>query len=138
MADKGAELETIAEHYETHELTEDEITNAEPGEQVAAESAMIATSLRLPKPVMDEVRRRARERGLKPTAVMREWIEAAIADVDEPVPLSVITAAAAEYQHLKAGSKERTARILRHFERARNWEAVGRAERLHRTEKRER
>ncbi|MET8625541.1 hypothetical protein ABZW30_17640 [Kitasatospora sp. NPDC004669] len=102
MTDNGAELEAIVEYYETHELTEDEIMNAEPGEQVAAESVMITTSLRLPKPVMDEVRRRARERGLKPTAIMREWIEAAIADVDEPVPLSVITAAVAEYQHRKA------------------------------------
>ncbi|MFF2544158.1 hypothetical protein ACFVUY_16515 [Kitasatospora sp. NPDC058063] len=102
MTDNGADLEAIAEYYETHELSEDEIMSAEPGEPVAAESVMITTSLRLPKPVMDEVRRRARERGLKPTAIMREWIEAAIADVDEPVPLSVITAAVAEYQHRKA------------------------------------
>ncbi|MFI2610154.1 hypothetical protein [Kitasatospora sp. NPDC018619] len=39
---------------------------------------------------------------MKPTAIMREWIEGAIADLDEPVPLSVITAAVAEYQQLKA------------------------------------
>ncbi|MFJ4189071.1 hypothetical protein [Kitasatospora sp. NPDC089509] len=102
MADGSREFEAIAEHYGTHELTEDEITAAEPGEQVAAESVMISTSLRLPKPVMDEVRRRARERGVEPTAVMREWIQAAIADVDQPVPLSVITAAVAEYQHRRA------------------------------------
>ncbi|MFJ8476301.1 hypothetical protein [Kitasatospora sp. NPDC094011] len=102
MADGSGEFEAIAEHYGMHELTEDEIMTAEPGKQVAAESVMISTSLRLPKPVMDEVRRRARERGVKPTAIMREWIEAAIADLDEPVPLSVITAAVAEYQHRKA------------------------------------
>ncbi|MFJ3216203.1 hypothetical protein ACIPLC_09810 [Kitasatospora sp. NPDC086801] len=53
---------------------------AEPAEPLAAESVMTATSLRLPKPVMDGVRHRARERGLKPTAVMREWTEAAVAD----------------------------------------------------------
>ncbi|MFD8754260.1 hypothetical protein ACFV0O_25240 [Kitasatospora sp. NPDC059577] len=102
MTDNGAELEAIAEYYETHELTEDEVMSAEPGERATADSVMITTSLRLPKPVMDEVRRRARERGLKPTAIMREWIEAAVADLDEPVPLSVITAAVAEYQHRKA------------------------------------
>ncbi|MFF3111812.1 hypothetical protein ACFVSN_21780 [Kitasatospora sp. NPDC057904] len=102
MMDNGADLEAIAEYYETHELTEEEIMSAEPAEPVPAEAVMITTSLRLPKPVMDEVRRRARERGLKPTAIMREWIEAAIADLDEPVPFSVITAAVAEYQHRKA------------------------------------
>ncbi|MGW3039404.1 hypothetical protein ACWC9T_04980 [Kitasatospora sp. NPDC001159] len=97
---------------------------------------MIATSLRLPKPVMDEVRRRARERGLKPTAVMREWIEAAVADPDEPlVPLSVIAAAVAEYQHRKVEPKEDAAGLARHFARARSWEAIGHAERLHRTGK---
>ncbi|MFJ7246175.1 hypothetical protein ACIQWA_16170 [Kitasatospora sp. NPDC098652] len=102
MTDNGAELEAIAEYYETHELTEDEIMSAEPAEPLAPESVMITTSLRLPKPVMDEVRRRARERGVKPTAIMREWIEAAIANVDDSVPVSVITAAVAEYQHRKA------------------------------------
>ncbi|MFE6053372.1 hypothetical protein ACFQ6N_21660 [Kitasatospora sp. NPDC056446] len=102
MTDNGADLEAIAEYYETHELTEDEVMAAEQGEPVAAESVMITTSLRLPKPVMDEVRRRARERGVKPTAIMREWIESALADLDEPVPFSVITAAVAEYRHRRA------------------------------------
>jgi Arc/MetJ family transcription regulator len=34
-----------------------------------------------------------------------------------------------------AGKQERAARIARHFERARHWEAVEDAERLHRAEK---
>ncbi|MEV6977176.1 CopG family antitoxin [Kitasatospora sp. NPDC093806] len=102
MTDNGADLEALAEYYETHELTEDEIMAAEPVEPVPVESVMITTSLRLPKPVMDEVRRRAQARGVKPTAIMREWIEAAVADQDVVVPLSVITAAVAEYQHRKA------------------------------------
>ncbi|MBO1416181.1 hypothetical protein [Streptomyces sp. FH025] len=130
MAGGGVELEAIAEYYETHELTEDEIMGAEPGEPVAAESVMIATSLRLPKPVMDEVRRRARERGLTPTAIMREWIEAAVAVPDEVVPLSVVVAAAARYQQ-----QERAARVDQHFRRARHWEALEAAEHLHRAEK---
>ncbi|MBD0691229.1 hypothetical protein [Streptomyces sp. CBMA123] len=105
---------------------------------------MITTSLRLPKPVMDEVRRRARERGMKPTAVMREWIEAAVADVDEPVPLSVTAAAVAEHQQRRSAvaAEGREARgeglsaVEWHFARARSWEAIDRAERLHRAEKR--
>ncbi|MFD7598729.1 hypothetical protein ACFV6D_37615 [Kitasatospora sp. NPDC059812] len=130
MADKDAGLKAVAEHYGTHELTEDEIMSAEPAEPLAAESVMITTSLRLPEPVMDEVRRRARERGLKPTAIMREWIEAAVADLEQPVPPSVVIAAAARYQ-----LRERAARSALHFERARHWEAVGQAERLHQAEK---
>ncbi|MGW6918122.1 CopG family antitoxin [Kitasatospora sp. NPDC054939] len=102
MTDHGGADETVAEYYDTHELTEEEIASAEQGPVREAESVMITTSLRLPKPVMDEVRRRARARGVKPTAIMREWIEAAIADQEASVPLSVITAAVAEYQHRTA------------------------------------
>ncbi|MFB7470931.1 CopG family antitoxin [Kitasatospora sp. NPDC056184] len=102
MTDNGADLEALAEFYETHELTEDEIMAAEPVDAPPAESVMITTSLRLPKPVMDEVRQRAQARGIRPTAIMREWIEAAVADQEAVVPLSVITAAVAEYQHRKA------------------------------------
>ncbi|MFE7560651.1 CopG family antitoxin [Kitasatospora sp. NPDC057500] len=102
MTDNGADLEALAEFYETHELTEDDIMAAEPAEPIPTESVMITTSLRLPKPVMDEVRRRAQARGIKPTVIMREWIEAAVADQEVVVPLSVITAAVAEYQHRKA------------------------------------
>ncbi|WP_033822669.1 hypothetical protein [Kitasatospora sp. MBT63] len=53
-------------------------------------------------PVMDTVRRRAAERGVGPTATVREWIEAAVADESAVVPLSVITAAVAEYRHRRA------------------------------------
>lgn len=102
MTDNGAEIEALAEYYETHELTEEEVMSAEPAEAQPADSVMITTSLRLPKPVMDEVRRRAQIRGVKPTAIMREWIEAAVADQETAVPLSVITAAVAEYQYRKA------------------------------------
>ncbi|MGK4583874.1 hypothetical protein [Kitasatospora sp. HPMI-4] len=102
MTDNGNETDALAEYYETHELTEDEIMGAEPAEARPADTVMITTSLRLPKPVMDEVRRRAQVRGVRPTSIMREWIEAAIADQEATVPLSVITAAVAEYQHRKA------------------------------------
>ncbi|WP_329315103.1 type II toxin-antitoxin system VapB family antitoxin [Streptomyces sp. NBC_01262] len=40
--------------------------------------------------------------------------------------------------HFYAEQQERAARISRHFERAREWGAVGDAERLHRAEKHDR
>ncbi|GAB7186476.1 hypothetical protein ATKI12_6307 [Kitasatospora sp. Ki12] len=127
MTDDDAGAEATAEH--------DRVCGTTAGSE-PAESVMITTSLRLPKPVMDEVRRRARERGLKPTAIMREWIEAAIADTDEPLPLSVIAAAVARYQQHR--KQERAARIALTFEQAPSWDAVGRAERMHEAEKRSR
>ncbi|MFF3068204.1 hypothetical protein [Kitasatospora sp. NPDC057936] len=36
MTDSEADLEAIAEYYETHELTEEEIMSAEPAEPVPA------------------------------------------------------------------------------------------------------
>ncbi|MBG0818563.1 hypothetical protein [Planomonospora sp. ID82291] len=58
---------------------------------------MITTSLRLPKPVMDAVRARAAERGVKPSALIREVIVASLADSQAMIPLSVLLAAAEEY-----------------------------------------
>ncbi|GIH97413.1 hypothetical protein ACFFMN_22655 [Planobispora siamensis] len=59
---------------------------------------MITTSLRLPKPVMDAVRARAAERGIKPTALIREAIVASLADDQTMIPVSVLLAAAEEYR----------------------------------------
>ncbi|WP_449066383.1 hypothetical protein [Planomonospora algeriensis] len=58
---------------------------------------MTTTSLRLPKPVMDAVRARAAERGIKPTALIREAIVASLVDGQAMIPLSVLLAAAEEY-----------------------------------------
>ncbi|MBG0833247.1 hypothetical protein HS041_36715 [Planomonospora sp. ID67723] len=62
-----------------------------------APDQMITTSLRLPKPVMDAVRARAAERGIKPTALIREAIVASLADAQAVIPVSVLLAAAEEY-----------------------------------------
>lgn len=95
--------EVTAEYYDTHDVVEE---HGEGGwssvEPVAREGMMITTSLRLPKPIMDEVRRVAGDRGLKPTALMRQWIEAALASDETVVPFSVLRAAVAEYQHRAA------------------------------------
>jgi hypothetical protein len=95
------ELEEMATHYDEHDTTQ-ELEHAEPLAPLPADEVMIVTSVRLPKPLMDKVRERARVRGVKPTALIREWVEAAVTEQDEAVPLSVIMAAVAEYQHKRA------------------------------------
>ncbi|GAA3448088.1 hypothetical protein [Planomonospora venezuelensis] len=62
-----------------------------------APDQMITTSLRLPRPVMEAVRARAAERGIKPTALIREAIVVSLADTQAMVPMSVLLAAAEEY-----------------------------------------
>lgn len=98
MDDK--ELRKLAEHYDTHDVVEE---LGEEGwtrvEGTPRDKMMITTSLRLPKPIMDEVRRVADDQGVKPTALMRQWIEAALSSEDIAVPMSVLRAAATEYQH---------------------------------------
>ncbi|MBO2448056.1 hypothetical protein J4573_13210 [Actinomadura barringtoniae] len=59
---------------------------------------MIGTSLRLPKPIMDLVRERAAQHGMRPTAYMRQVIEAAVTGEDIAVPMRVLLAAAIEYE----------------------------------------
>ncbi|MFB7908596.1 hypothetical protein ACFC1T_19420 [Kitasatospora sp. NPDC056076] len=124
MADEP-ELEAIAGYGGTRELAGGQVMDAEPP---APEPAMITTWLRLPKPVMDEVRRRAQERETEPGVLLREWVEAAVVDPGGTVPLSVITAAVARHQ------QEHAARTGRHFERARHWEAAEIAAYVHRAE----
>ncbi|MFF2081481.1 hypothetical protein ACFVXG_42755 [Kitasatospora sp. NPDC058162] len=130
MAD-DPELEAIAEHDGTHGPTEGEIMSAEPAEPPGREPVMITTWLRLPKPVMDEVRRRARERVTEPGALLREWVEAAVVDPGGTVPVSVIIAAVARHH------RERAALIGRQFERARHWEGVEIAAYVHRADEAE-
>ena len=78
-------VDELAACYDEHDTTAD-LERAVPREPVPADEAMIVTSLRLPKPAMDQVRERAQERGVKPTALIREWVEAALAGQDAVVP----------------------------------------------------
>jgi hypothetical protein len=95
------EIDDLAAYYDEHDTTAD-LERAVPREPVPTDEVMIVTSLRLPKPVMDQVRERAQERGVKPTALIREWVEAALAGPDTVVPISVIMAVVSEYQHKRA------------------------------------
>lgn len=67
-------LEELAEYYDTHDAADEpgEVTEHPP---VDRDDVMIVSSIRLPKATMDRVRKAARLEGVKPTALMRRWIE---------------------------------------------------------------
>lgn len=67
-------LEKLAEYYDNRDLGV-EIDNAELERHSPASQVMVVSSIRLPKPLMDRVRDVATEEGVKPTALMRRWIE---------------------------------------------------------------
>jgi hypothetical protein len=61
----------------------------------------VTISVRLPMPVMRQVRRTAAKRGIRPTVLMREWVEAAMADElsqnESTIPVTVLRSAITEY-----------------------------------------
>lgn len=71
-------LERLAEYYDTRDISE-EIEKAELEQHAPVDNVMIVSSIRLPKPLMDRVREAALEEGVKPTALMRRWIEEGLA-----------------------------------------------------------
>lgn len=80
------EWDEVAEYYDTHDISGD-ISSAEleRHEPSAADEVMIVSSIRLPKPTMDRVRTVAAELGVKPTALMRTWIEERVTSAEPPV-----------------------------------------------------
>jgi hypothetical protein len=70
---KDRELQTLADYYDATD-TSAEMADAEWDDETA-ENPMITTSLRLPKNVLDQIRATAAAEGVKPTALMRRWIE---------------------------------------------------------------
>jgi hypothetical protein len=78
------QLERIAEHYEAGDASAD-LDRADYDDSTMAEP-MVTTSLRLPKPVMDAVRAVADARGMRPTALMREWVEQQVVDLATAAP----------------------------------------------------
>jgi hypothetical protein len=91
-------LERIADEYEGVDLSA-EIEQAEYDDGVPAEP-MVTTSLRLPKPVMDAVRVTAEARGIRPTTLMREWVQLQLIELstagEKVVPVSALLAFLAE------------------------------------------
>lgn len=91
---KKSDIEKIAEYYETHD-TADSMADAELITEPAS-NPMVTTSLRLPLPVMSELRSVARARGVKVTQLIREWVEerlaATIATGDQTISVSALLA----------------------------------------------
>ena len=73
MRDVREDVERLAGYYDRTDLSS-EIEQAELDESVD-QDPMVTTSLRLPKSVLDEVRKQAALAGLKPTQLMRQWME---------------------------------------------------------------
>jgi hypothetical protein len=92
------QLERIAEDYQTGDASA-ELDRADYDDSIVAEP-MVTTSLRLPKPVMDAVRAAADARGMRPTALMREWVEQQVVEQattgEQVIPVSAVLAFLAE------------------------------------------
>ena len=67
------EPDALCEHFDTTDLA-DAIDSA-TWETAVASDPMIVTSVRLPKSLLDWVREQASTEHLKPTALIRRWIE---------------------------------------------------------------
>jgi CopG antitoxin of type II toxin-antitoxin system len=100
------EAEKLAASFDEHDFSE-EIENAELVDQPVTEPVIIV-SLRLPKPVMDQVREAAKARGIRSTALVREWVEERLAqntDIGEiTIPASALPALVAEQSARKRAS----------------------------------
>ncbi|GAA4630611.1 hypothetical protein GCM10023196_056620 [Actinoallomurus vinaceus] len=85
----GKKLGEIAEHYDTTDISQ-EIAEADlkRHEPLSSDELMIVSSIRLPKSTMDEVRAAAAELGVKPTALIRSWIEERLGPSEAATPLA--------------------------------------------------
>jgi hypothetical protein len=98
---RNSDSET-ADYYQTHDIsTEMENGTWQRHEGKQAEAAMSGFNTRLPTAVLNDARAIARARGMTTGAWIREVIEAAVRKHkagEDLVPMSVLLAAAEEYQ----------------------------------------
>lgn len=78
MAASSRDWDELAEHYATTD-TSAELADAERQDETPS-AAMVTVSLRLPRATMDEVRHQAHDRGVRPTQLLREFVEAGLAE----------------------------------------------------------
>ena len=94
-----ARLDELAAYYDTRDMS-DEIKDADWVDETNP-APMVTISLRLPAAVLNEVRAIADDRGVKYTAVLREWIEGRVAKEgasdEASIPVSVLQAAIGEW-----------------------------------------
>ncbi len=94
------QLGETAEYYDNADLSEhiEQATWEEPG---PAAEPMVTYALRLPKPVIDQLRATAEDHGVKVSTLMREWLEERLAveadyGEDASIPVSALLALVAE------------------------------------------
>lgn len=83
-------LDELIEYYDGHDTAE-EMERGRIVEPLV--DPMIVVSLRLPKRTLDEVRAIAAERAVRPTALIREWVEDAISGRGSTAEAGLIRAA---------------------------------------------
>jgi hypothetical protein len=102
MTDSRENPAAAAEHYDTQDVSDEmEAGTWERHEGRHPAEAMSGFNTRLPTTVLNEARMIARTRGMTTGAWIREVIEAAVSKQkagDDLVPMSVLLAAAQEYQ----------------------------------------
>lgn len=78
------ELAALREYYDNTSTADDMLTGGRWETDVDPDP-MVTTSLRLPKSLLDWVREQAVEQRVKPTALIRRWIEDRRAGADDDV-----------------------------------------------------
>jgi hypothetical protein len=72
------DIDVLRAYYDSHDTTAD-LEKSELDESVVDEP-MVGITIRLPASALDAAREVARERGIKVTALLREWIEQNLGD----------------------------------------------------------
>ncbi|WP_433179485.1 hypothetical protein [Actinoallomurus sp. CA-150999] len=109
----GKELDGIAEHYETTDISQ-EIAKADlKRHEPLSSDVMIVSSIRLPKSTMDEVRAAAAELGVKPTTLIRSWIEERLGSSEAATPPAPVLAAWSKVVHDAVPEELRSAGLAR-------------------------
>lgn len=92
-------IRRLADYYDNTDLSKD-IEQAQWEEPESVTEPMVSYALRLPKPVIDRLRDAARDRGIKVSTLMREWLEERLTlqgqDPEASVPVSALLALVAE------------------------------------------
>ena len=92
------EIDRAAEYFDTHDMSH-LIEGGELDTSVSTETSEVV-SVRLPGTVMDVIRSVAKAHGVRPSHLIREWLEERLAregiDVEATVPVSALLAFVAE------------------------------------------
>lgn len=80
MPQDAQQIRELATYYDEADTSQD-LERAQRDDSVVAEP-MVTTSLRLPRSTLNDLRHHAEERGVRPTQLIREWVEAGLAGAE--------------------------------------------------------